>query len=211
MGFRVAVRGALVMLLVALAACETAPHAPAPVPAGAVPDLRGTWTGTWGGAPVTLVVTEQHEVGDTGVHVGSWQIFGRSGPGLSGVLSVSMRGQRVSVPVVGRLGSDAGRLAVLLQGSGPAGDHHLRLVQMGPDRLHGTGESTSPWAPRGAAQLVRQAAPSGRGSGGAVGSRNGSSTPVGASGALSCAAWGAWEGPQRAARPARRLSPGQDT
>ena len=155
---RTSVRVALVVLIAAVAGCETAPAAPPP--AGIVPDLRGTWTGTWGGAPLTLVVTDEREVGDSGVHVGSWQVLGRRGPGLTGVLTSTVRGERVSVPVAGRLGSDAARLAVVLEASGPAGDQHLRLAQVGPDRLQGTGESSYPWGPRGPVELTRVARPS---------------------------------------------------
>lgn len=156
------VRVVLVVVVLALAGCETVPPAPPPLPAGAaVPDLRGTWTGTWGGAPLTLIVTDQDEVGvDSGLSIGTWQVLGRRGPGLSGVLTFTVRGERVSVPVVGWLGSDAGRLALLLEARGTAGDQYLRLAQVGPERLHGTGESTYPWGPRGAASLVRQGGPS---------------------------------------------------
>lgn len=155
------IRLVLLATVVALAACATAPPPPLP-PAGPVPDLRGTWTGVWGGSPLRLVVTEQAEVGaDSGVHVGPWQVLGQQGPGLAGVLTSTVRGDAVSVPVVGRLGSEAGRLVVVLEARGRAGDQHLRLAHVGQDQLQGMGESSYPWGPRGVVTLTRQAGPPG--------------------------------------------------
>lgn len=149
----------LAALLLGLTACAVAPPPPAPLPAGQAPDLRGTWTGTWGGAPLTLVVAEERLVGESGVYVGAWQVFGGGGPGFSGVLTFGMRGERVSVPVVGRVGASGGRPTVLLQASGPAGDQYLQLALVAPDRLQGAGESTYAWGPRGPAELTRARPP----------------------------------------------------
>jgi hypothetical protein len=153
------VRLVLLALLVAVAGCESAP--PAPPPTGSVPDLRGTWTGTWGGAPVTLVVTGEEDVGaGSGVYLGSWQVLGQRNPGLSGVLTTTVRGERVSLAATGRLTSNAGRPAVLLTATGPAGAQELRLTHVAPDRLRGTGESSYAWGPRGVAELTRVSRPS---------------------------------------------------
>ena len=148
----------LLALVVAVAGCETTPAAPPPT--GMAPDLRGTWTGTWGGAPVTLVVTDEVEVGDSGVYLGSWQVLGRRGPAVSGVLTTAVGGERVSLAATGRLTSDAGRPAVLVTAIGPAGEQALRLTQVAPDRLRGTGESSYAWGPRGVADLSRVSRPS---------------------------------------------------
>ena len=148
----------LVLLGLVVAGCETAP--PAPPPTGSAPDLRGTWTGTWGGASVTLVVTDEVEVGDSGVYLGSWQVLGRHGPGVSGVLTTTINGERVSLAATGRLTSDVGRPAVLVTATGPAGEQALRLTQVAPDRLRGTGESSYAWGPRGVADLTRVSRPS---------------------------------------------------
>src|SRR5215471_5473703 len=61
------------------AACAGPPELASPV--GLMPDLRGTWKGTWGGAPLTLIILEQRdgEPAD-GVTVGPWQVFGRNFP-----------------------------------------------------------------------------------------------------------------------------------
>ncbi len=62
-----------------LSACTAPPALTTPV--GEMPDLRGTWTGTWGGTPLTLVVLEQRDAeAFDGVSVGSWQVFGRNLP-----------------------------------------------------------------------------------------------------------------------------------
>ena len=152
-------RLALVATVLALAACATVPPPPPP-PAGPVPDLRGTWTGTWGGSPLTLVVTEQTDFGaDAGLYVGPWPVLGPRGPGIGGVLTSTVRGDAVSVPVVGRLGSEAGRLVVVLAARGRAGDQHLRLAHVDQDQMQGMGESSYPWGPRGVVTLTRRAGP----------------------------------------------------
>src|SRR3989475_8416648 len=88
--------GLVVALTALLGACST--MTPLTMPAGPAPDLRGTWTGTWGGAPLTLLVLEQHEAspGD-GVSLGSWPVLGRELPGVSGVLTFTLPGEAISV------------------------------------------------------------------------------------------------------------------
>jgi hypothetical protein len=55
---------ASVFLVVALFGCAlTVDQAPPSATAGP-DDLRGTWAGTWGGAPVQLVIVEQIELGE---------------------------------------------------------------------------------------------------------------------------------------------------
>lgn len=153
------VRAALLLVVTACAAAPPPPPAPWSAGGGQAPDLRGTWTGTWGGAPLTLVVSDERLVGESGVYVGAWQVLGGAGPGFSGVLTFGMRGERVSVPAVGRVGVGVGRPTVLLHASGPAGDQYLQLALVAADRLQGTGESTYVWGPRGPAELTRQRPP----------------------------------------------------
>jgi hypothetical protein len=152
---------ALVLALgLLVAGCATSP--PLGPPASVVPDLRGTWTGTWGGTPVTLVVTEQAlGTGDSGVVLGGWQVFGENYPTASGVLTSTIEGQPISTHMTGRL-SDSGAgviLTVLARTS--AGEQWLRLRVLRGDRLEGTGESQMAWGPQGTALLVRQRRPSG--------------------------------------------------
>src|SRR5205823_5051852 len=68
-------RTLVVLLALTLGACATEPRLGQPQ--DVVPDLRGTWQGTWGGAPVTLLVLEQG--GTTrqgGISVGPWALTG---------------------------------------------------------------------------------------------------------------------------------------
>ena len=46
-------RTLIVVLALLLVSCASEPRLEQP--AGVVPDVRGTWQGTWGGAPVTLL------------------------------------------------------------------------------------------------------------------------------------------------------------
>src|SRR2546426_7812082 len=107
--------GVLAVAAVSLFACGTPPP-PLATPVGMMPDLRGTWSGTWGGTPLTLVILDQRDAEPTGgVSVGSWQVFGRDLPGVSGILSVRIRDEMLSVNVQGRLGSSNGRLTLVLE------------------------------------------------------------------------------------------------
>jgi hypothetical protein len=93
-----------VAFLVLFGGC--APAVPLTRPAGPLPDLRGTWKGTWSGTPLTLVILEQQEalpVGD--VFLGTWHVLGRELPGVSGVLTFIVRGEAVSVNVRGAWGT----------------------------------------------------------------------------------------------------------
>jgi hypothetical protein len=150
---------ALLVALVLLAGCATAPP-PGP-PAAFVPDLLGTWTGTWGGGPATLVLTGQHEGhGDSGLVLGPWQVFGEVYPTASGILTARINGEMVSTAVNGRISNagDGTVLTVLAQ-SPSAGDQWMQLRLVGEDRLEGTGESQHRWGPSGPVQLVRRRAP----------------------------------------------------
>jgi hypothetical protein len=140
---------------VSLLACTTSPPPLAP-PIGLMPDLRGTWKGTWGGTPVTLVILDQSDaVPVDGVSVGPWQLFGQSLPGLSGILSVEIRNEMVSVNVRGRFGTWNGRLTLVLEPATVNGGF-LSLVRLADDRLTGTGTAQMSWEPRGPVELIRQ-------------------------------------------------------
>jgi hypothetical protein len=122
-----------------------------------MPDLRGTWKGTWSGTPVTLVVLDQSDAvpADGGVSVGPWQVFGQSLPGLSGILSVKLRNEMVSVNVRGRFGNWNGRLTLVLEPATVNGGF-LSLVRLADDRLTGTGTGQMSWEPQGPVELIRQ-------------------------------------------------------
>jgi hypothetical protein len=149
---------ALVMALVLLAGCAT--HPPVGPPAAAVPDLRGTWTGTWGGAPASLVVTEQQlGQGESGLVLGPWQVLGERYPTATGVLTASVNGQMISTHMTGRFSdSGAGVVLTVQASSTSAGDQWLQLRLVDGQRLEGMGESQYGWGPQGPVQLVRRRA-----------------------------------------------------
>jgi hypothetical protein len=150
-------RSPLVIALVLLATgCATGQ--PVPPPAAAAPDLRGTWTGTWGGAPLTVLVTEQKSGhGESGLVIGPWQVLGQIYPTLSGVLTSSIRGEPVSTHMEGLVSDTGGQLVVTVRARSAAGDQRMTLRLIAPDRLEGTGDSQYAWGPQGPVQLVRGA------------------------------------------------------
>ena len=137
-----------------LFACAGPP--PLATPAGTMPDLRGTWTGTWGGAPVTLVILDQRDAEPTdGVTIGPWQVLGRNLPGVSGILTVKIRGEMVSVNVQGQLGTSNGRLTLVLEPATINGGW-ISLTRIDDNRLAGTGAAQRSWEPQGPVELTRQ-------------------------------------------------------
>lgn len=145
-------------LLLLLPACGTALQ-PLP-PSVPVPDLRGTWRGTWGGAPLTLIIVEQEEgFGPSQISVGPVPLGsilgGQAEPTIAGVMTMTVRGAPVSTSVAGRLGSYAGRISMVLSGRTPDGDEELFLTGIEPGRLTGSGDSTFAWGPRGPIELTR--------------------------------------------------------
>jgi len=118
------------------------------------PDLRGTWTGSLAGTPLTLVISEQVMVGREGLYAGRWMIFGRQAPGLTGVLTSTIRGQTVMAAAEGELLVTAtGGVVLIVAAPTTFGDQRLTLMSDGPDRFIGNGEAT--FGPRGAVFLTR--------------------------------------------------------
>jgi hypothetical protein len=147
--------GVLVVTAGSLLACGTPPP-PLTTPVGMMPDLRGTWNGTWGGAPLTLVILDQRDAEPIGgVTVGPWQVFGRDLPGVSGILSVAIRNEMVSVNVQGRLGGSNGRLTLVLAPATVNGGW-ISLTRIEENRLAGAGTAQMSWEPRGPVELIRQ-------------------------------------------------------
>jgi hypothetical protein len=147
-----------VVLAALLAGCAVGPPLPPP-PTDPIPGLIGTWRGTWGGEPVALLISEQTaHSGYSGIFVGDYQLGGPHRPGISGVLTSSVRGEAVSARAEGWAGNDAtGRLLLLVHCESPAGVQRLTLTRVSRDQLQGTGESSFSWGPRGPAQLTREA------------------------------------------------------
>jgi hypothetical protein len=143
------------MIALLLGACA-GPPALAPPAAGPMPDLRGTWTGTWGGAPLTLVILEQRDAEPVdGVWVGPWQVLGGDLPGVTGILTVGIRNELVTVNVRGRLGASNGRLILVIEPA-TANGGWLSLAQLEENRLAGTGMAQMSWEPQGPVELIRQ-------------------------------------------------------
>ncbi len=141
-------------LVLLLAGCATGP--PVGPPAVSAPDLTGSWTGTWGGGPLTLLLTEQTiGPGESGLVLGPWQVLGERYPTVAGVLTTTIRGERVSTNAEGLLGLSGGAVILTLRARSSAGDQRLTLRLMDRDRLQGAGESQYRWGPQGAAELTR--------------------------------------------------------
>jgi hypothetical protein len=154
-----------VLLGALLCACTAAPPAPLPAPSPAspttdVPDLRGSWAGTWGGQPLALVVTQQGETGaDSGVYWGSTLIFGQREPGLAGIMTYTAQGRPVSVSVNGWVHYTRPRPIVILRADTPDGPQALTLTRVEDERLAGSGMSHFRWGPQGAVDLARRVRP----------------------------------------------------
>ncbi len=152
----------LLAVALALAACQTGPPSLAPVAlAAGVPDLRGTWTGTWGGAATRLVVTDQLDTQQySGIYLGPVQLLGQRMPGLAGVLTVTVRGEARSANVQGWFGAAGAQPALVLVAVTPDGREYMTLRQLSAERLAGTGDSDFAWGPRGVVELTRPASQS---------------------------------------------------
>jgi hypothetical protein len=155
-------RRALLGLVLFLAGCAGGPG-PMPLPASAVelPDFRGIWTGTWGGSPVRLMITDQDDQDwRSGVYLGSMQVLGQRVPGVTGVLTSVIAGNQVSASVKGWLTiSGRGALTLWLEARTVDGFQRLTLVSGPPDRLAGAGDSDFRWGPRGPVELTRSNPP----------------------------------------------------
>ncbi len=137
-----------------IVACASPP--PLATPTGLMPDLRGTWQGTWGGSPLTLVILDQVEAQPVdGVSVGSWQLLGQDLPAVSGILTVRVRSEPTSTNVRGRIGTLYGRLALVLEPATVNGGW-ISLTQLEENRMAGTGTALMRWEPQGPVELIRE-------------------------------------------------------
>jgi hypothetical protein len=144
----------MLVLALALAGCTTAP--PVGAPAVSAPDLRGSWTGTWGGEPFALLLTEQTiGPGESGVMLGPWPLLGERYPAVTGVMTSTIRGEQVSTQVRGLLGQTGAGLVLTLRAHSAAGEQRVSLRLAGRDRLQGSGDSQYRWGPQGPAQVTR--------------------------------------------------------
>ena len=148
---------AAVLLVIALFGCAQTVDLALPPPVTALPDLRGTWTGTWGGAPAQLVIIEQRELGDyAGIYLGPVQVLGRRRPGVSGVLTSTIADASVSANADGWLSYAHDNLTLLLHATTRSGSQQLTLARTADDRWSGRGESDFSWGPQGPIEIIRK-------------------------------------------------------
>lgn len=143
-------------LLIAVTGCAHSAAPPPPIAYEPVGELAGTWTGTWGGTPLTLVIVEHTEGAPySGLYFGPWLVAGGRYPGISGVLTYSSSGSPASVRFNGWIYSSRPfTLRVLAEA--PDGQLHARLRGAGAGGLAGEGESTFRWGPQGPIELSRR-------------------------------------------------------
>jgi hypothetical protein len=89
-----------------------------------------------------------------GVFLGTWHVLGRELPGVSGVLTSTVRGEAVSVNVQGRLGDSNGRTTLVLAPVTVNGGR-MTLTHLRDHRLAGEGTSQMWWEPQGPVELAR--------------------------------------------------------
>lgn len=152
-------RHRLVLAALALlaAACTTGTPLPQPPPPGTtVSDIRGSWRGTWGGGPVSLLITDQQpSAGYSGLYVGNYQVLGHERPGVSGILTSWINGDQVSARAQGWFGGVEGQLTLRVVADSPDGQQRITVRPDGPNRLVGMGDSSFRWGPSGPIELTR--------------------------------------------------------
>jgi hypothetical protein len=150
---------ALAVLMLLAGACTSVTVVAEPPPPGmegTIGDIRGSWRGTWGGAPAALLITElQMQAGYSGLYVGNYQLLGQERPAVSGILTSQINNEQTSVRAYGWFAGIEGQLALSLFADSPSGQQRLMLRPDGPDRFVGMGESSFRWGPNGPIQLTR--------------------------------------------------------
>ena len=151
----------LAVLAVLVASCSSVATLPPPPPPGtavSLPDMRGTWRGTWGGAPAALLITDQQTTGgSSGLYIGNYQVLGQERPGVSGILTSQIDKTQTSVRAAGWFGGAGNQLTLVIVADSPSGQQRLTVRPDGPDRLVGMGDSSFSWGPNGPIELRRTA------------------------------------------------------
>jgi hypothetical protein len=125
-------------------------------------DLRGTWKGTWGGTPLTLVLAEHLDDGEPagGLYLGSFLLLGERAPMVSGVMTYTSRGEAVSVSVRGwARATGPAAVTLVLAAASPSGNQRLAVTGPVSQRLSGTGASDFRWGPQGPVEIARVEGP----------------------------------------------------
>jgi len=150
---------ALAALSVLVTACTNltvVAEPPPPGTEGTMGDIRGSWRGTWGGAPAALLITElQMQAGYSGLYVGNYQLLGQERPAVSGILTSQINNEQTSVRAYGWFAGVEGQLTLSVFADSPSGQQRLMLRPDGPDRLVGMGDSSFRWGPAGPVELTR--------------------------------------------------------
>jgi len=149
--------------IVLVTSIASAQQPPPPVPAG-WPDLSGTWKGTWGGAPTTLVIFKKSETAFVGQALSGFSNFaqtlvGQNDGEVKGTLATDGRAGPLSVTVTGRMGIFNGRLTLVLNaqpGWNWNDSQELVFTTVTPQQLAGNGTTTQQWGPSGAIDLKRE-------------------------------------------------------
>jgi hypothetical protein len=131
-------RRLVVALALLAAACSARPPLP-PEWREAVGGIHGSWRGTWGGAPVALLITDQRTTA------------GSSGPerlGVSGILTSRINDEPTSVAAHVWLGGVEGALTLWVRAESPSGTQRMTLRQDGRTAWSG-------WATRASAGARR--------------------------------------------------------
>ena len=124
---------------------ETVSTVPPSAPRGtavSIPDMRGTWRGTWGDAPASLLITDQQTAGSSGLY---------------GILTSQIDKAQTSVRASGSFEGAGSELTLVIVADSPIGEQRITVRPDGPDRLVGVGESSFASGPHGLVDLRRAA------------------------------------------------------
>jgi hypothetical protein len=152
-------RGAGAALALALACCLLGGCAQLQPLAAPDPKLAGTYIGTWGGSPTTLVIQGFGTAPpDSGVFVGSVSVGGSSAMQVSGIITHPSPQGPVENTFTARVGYLGGQLILVMNlPTLEAMDNFEQLsLAVEGDALVGKAERNYPQGPKGPIRLVRQ-------------------------------------------------------
>jgi hypothetical protein len=123
------------------------------------PKLAGTYVGTWGGSPTTLVIQGfGNAPPESGVFLGSVSIGGSSAMQVSGIITHPSAQGPVENTFTARVGYMAGQLILVmnLPTMDPMENFAELSLAVDGDALVGKAERDYPQGPKGPIRLVRQ-------------------------------------------------------
>ena len=150
-------RAGIVALALIGAACAMSGLTTVVASAQPAPGFAGSWTGTWAGTPLSLLlIPDANESSPSGIYVGPWLVLGQPRPSFSGVITWSRRGEPVSTHAHAWITYAGGAVGLLIQAAPTDGDQQLSLRSVDPQRFVGVGSSSFRWGPQGAVELHRE-------------------------------------------------------